>query len=390
MKETDRKIEPVVSSGGSGGRSRWRRRLLALALGCVVPFAALEALLLWVNFHHVPVQAPFLVWNAKQDQRLHDDVSLHLLDTDLLWSPRPGAPISPESSERIDDRGLRGFDAVAWNAPGALGMATLGDSSTFGWGVDWEQSWSAQAAKSLGGLLERPVATLGAGVIGYTVVQGRRRYGRDVAPLSPAVTVLAFGAVNEHFASDLSDVERIAALRRRTGLFRQRWESAVQQWRSAQALAYLVEQARGGREQILERWREKLEQDGELQQGFERADYSGPRRVPLELFETELLGLLAEVRAGGSLPVILRMPRRSDATNSRSALGLYDDALERIAVQAGVLFVDASDVVAPAEEGDLFFDPYHPKPEGHRRIGVRVAEALAGALRDSPPAAVSR
>ncbi len=355
---------------------RWKRRWIALALGSVVPFALLELVLQGLNFHHVPLQQPFLVWNAKQDQRLHDDQSLHRLDSDLLWSPRPGALVSPEGDERIDDLGLRGFDAPAWEAPDVLRLATLGDSSTFGWGVDWADTWSARAADHLREARARPVATLGGGVIGYTVAQGRRRFARDVAPRGPAVTVLAFGAVNEHFASDLSDVERIDALRERLGWRRRAWKSLVEHSRTAQGLAYLAERARGGREQILGELREELEAEARLQQGFEHAEYSGPRRVPLAAFEAEYLALLDEVRRAGSLPVILRMPRRAHVTAERTALTLYDEALVRIAAETGTLFVDAADVIAEEEEAELFFDAFHPKPEGHRRIGERVALAL--------------
>ena len=38
---------------------------------------------------------------------------------------------------------------------------------------------------------------LAAGVIGFTCVQGLRRFDAVVAPLEPDVVVLAFGAVNE-------------------------------------------------------------------------------------------------------------------------------------------------------------------------------------------------
>ncbi len=351
-----------------------------------MPVGLLELALQGLNFHHVPLQQPFLVWNAKQDQRLHDDQSLHRLDADLLWSPRPGALVSPEGSERIDEFGLRGFDAEAWNsgvgdseardAPGAVRMATLGDSSTFGWGVAWKESWSARAADDLREAQGRPVATLGGGVIGYTVAQGRRRFARDVAPRGPSVTVLAFGAVNEHFASDLSDVERIDALRERLSWRRQAWKTLVEHSRTAQGLAFLAEQARGGREQILSELRAELEAEAQLQQGFERADYSGPRRVPLSAFEAEYRALVEDVRRAGSLPVILRMPRRAHVTAERTALSLYDEALVRIAAETGTLFVDASDVIAEEEEAELFFDAFHPKPEGHRRIGERVAQAL--------------
>lgn len=355
---------------------------MAMTIGLVVPAVALEAGLRAAEFHHIPLQKPFLVWNAKQDQKLHDDQSLHHMDLDLLWAPRPGVQVSPQHDELIGESGLRGFDLDAWESTGALRLASLGDSSTFGWGVVWEDTWTAQAAGSLASDLDSPnqIATLGGGVIGHTVVQGRQRYLRDVSERRPDVVVMAYGAVNDHFASDIPDPERIAALRRREGWRNRTWKLAVQTFRVVQGMDLLVEELRGGRQKLWNQLRDEVVADLESQVGFEHAEYTGMRRVPLELFEAEYLALIESVRADGGLPVLLRMPRRSDATAERSALGLYDRAIERIAAEADVLLVDASDVIAVDEEQELFFDPYHPKPEGHRRIGERVAQAIAPLL----------
>lgn len=71
--------------------------------------------------------------------------------------------------------------------PDTLKVVFLGDSITFGYGVEDEQALPAQVQKELSG-----VQVLNAAVPGYNIVQQRATYEEKIAPLAPDIFVLVF------------------------------------------------------------------------------------------------------------------------------------------------------------------------------------------------------
>jgi lysophospholipase L1-like esterase len=87
-------------------------------------------------------------------------------DDRLGWRYRPGARARHRSDEfdvsiRINSRGFRGPEVPLERTPGRGRVLALGDSFTFGWGVEEEQAWPAQLARIL------DVEVVNLGVSGY-------------------------------------------------------------------------------------------------------------------------------------------------------------------------------------------------------------------------------
>jgi hypothetical protein len=150
---------------------RWRRPLLAASL----PFATAGLLELGLRvggFQHWPLDAPITVWDGTRDQELALEIGLHTFDVDQLWRPRPLAPIAWGTDERVTQLGYRGRDPDPHATPR---IAAFGDSSTFGFGVAFADTWCARVELAL--RADRPRAqVLDAGVIGSTIVQGLARH----------------------------------------------------------------------------------------------------------------------------------------------------------------------------------------------------------------------
>lgn len=67
--------------------------------------------------------------------------------------------------------GLRGPEVVLPKPPGRYRVLALGDSFTFGWGVELEDAWHSRAARELEAPDERSVEVVAAGVPGWSPLQ---------------------------------------------------------------------------------------------------------------------------------------------------------------------------------------------------------------------------
>lgn len=100
-----------------------------------------------------------------------------LLDPRLLWVFRPGATgtwESPEFSERtsINSLGMRDHE-IGPKRPGEIRVLAIGDSFTYGHGVQLEESWPKilETMLGTGAPPHRPVSVLNAGQPGYGIDQ---------------------------------------------------------------------------------------------------------------------------------------------------------------------------------------------------------------------------
>jgi lysophospholipase L1-like esterase len=110
----------------------------------------------------------------------------------------------------INDDGFRGDRIPRERTPGAWRVAFVGDSSTFGWDVEADQTFAARAGAllSTGG---RRVEVLSAGVPGYSTHQGLSYLERFVLPYRPDAIVLSFSRNDEMdvtFGKAYGDVPR--------------------------------------------------------------------------------------------------------------------------------------------------------------------------------------
>ncbi len=136
---------------------------------------------------------------------------LHVLDVEM-WRyaravKRPAAPPEVEDHRpgaearlmgvhvRTDARGFRRADpeTEARRRPGERLVAALGDSLTFGWGVDPGDTWPSQLERLLRARCPgRPATVVNAGIGNSNTAMQRARYERRVRPLEPDWVVVGW------------------------------------------------------------------------------------------------------------------------------------------------------------------------------------------------------
>jgi lysophospholipase L1-like esterase len=366
---------------------RFLRRALLVVLAPLCVIGALELLVVLWGFEYPPEISPILLPlpEGKVDGKL-----LHRRDVHELWCPIPGATV-PWGRDAIDAAGFRGPELPPAKEPGVVRIAALGDSSTFGHSVEWDQTWCAL----LPGLLAEQgvrAESINAGVIGSTVRQGLERWRRRVQPLHPDVVVAAYGAVNEHVpAIVLPDARLIEK-----GLFEQSpWVVEVQRLRRDLRLlhffAYCADSLRGGREQLRAAAHQRELWKSHHADEAGRIDWPGDRRVSVADFGADLRELARLVEADGGRLVLLAMPRRPSVYRTAPVVEKYTEETFTAGRAAGVPVVDGKAAFAQAiADGatypDLFADNYHPTPFGHEKLArVLVPEVLRAAGRAPAP-----
>lgn len=204
-------------------RKRWRRRFFALAFGCLLPLFLVECTVqvLWSKLVQ-PSETPLLRgtqtslgralieetlrgpgdyirgWGDDHPIYVADDQrSLRLkknLETSKELRAVPGGLVFKVTS---DARGLRG--PAAPDPPPGQGLRVLcvGDSMTFGEGVDDENTYPHQLERILAEKLQQPVRVYNAGVISLGQ-QEQKDVVREFAPmLKPDVLLLQFTVAND-------------------------------------------------------------------------------------------------------------------------------------------------------------------------------------------------
>lgn len=245
------------------------------------------------------------------------DPGLYAGDLATVWTLRPDLPPRevpfPERGTRFTVRtshaGYRG------GPPAAGATVCLGDSTTFGWGVEEDEAWPAALAARLG----QP--TVNAGVPGHSTHQGRATLPAALA-LAPRRVVFAY-LVRDADRAAVPDAARAPA-------------PALPSWR-------LVRLVRGLRP-------------------APPAPGGPTYRVPPEAYRANLEAMVAAARAAGAEAVVLAFPMRQPPAAHLAAL----DGL------AGV------PVLRPVLAPDAFFaeDPIHLTPAGHAALAEAVAAAL--------------
>lgn len=246
----------------------------------------------------------------------YPDPGLYEGDVGSVWALRPGlapreVPFPEEGGSFTVRTSAQGFRGGPF--PGG-GLACLGDSTTFGWGVEEEQAWPAVLAKLIG----EPV--LNAGMPGYSTFQGERLLPKVLA-LGPRRVILAY-LVRDAEPAPVPDAARRPA-------------PSLQLYR---ALAHL--RAR-----------------------------SGPHvrgiapRVSAEAFAAAYRRMITAVRAAGAEPFLLVFPMQEPPA-------AWVTAMRSLRGQAPV--------IEPSLPAEGFFpnDRLHLNPAGHADLARAMAEAL--------------
>ncbi len=376
----------------------WRRKLALTLLASLGLAGALEGVLRLAKFTHYPAEIPPILWNSDEDRNLKRGVGMFTEDKAQLWVPRPGVevPYGDAQHERINAAGYRGPQRAVKAAPGVLRIVALGDSSTFGMGVPYPDTWCAQ----LEALLEsqgRRAEVIDAGVIGFTIEQGLERYDALVRGLVPDIVVAGFGAINEHlWAQTMADRPKID-LRKAPRPFHDALIALRYNVRLLHAVGWVIDSARGeDREAMREVWKQKNRERDAFNVSAGQPDWSGVRRVGLERFSRALDELDLRVRTDGARLILISMPREPECETESPVLPLYNKAVEDAALRLHAGLFDARSTVLtslsgpPAREwADLFIDAYHPSRAGHALFAaglVPIVNSLAAERSASSPA----
>jgi lysophospholipase L1-like esterase len=145
-------------------------------------------------------------------------------DPDLLWSNEPNArktqPVNPRPLGRepawtaeINSEGFRGAERSASADRATYLILCIGDSITFGFGVDQNDSWPEQLARRLREHHPGPAfEVINAGVPGWSWLQGLRFLEMRGLDLDPDFVVIGHGTNDQLLAARITDEERLTSL----------------------------------------------------------------------------------------------------------------------------------------------------------------------------------
>ena len=133
------------------------------------------------------------------------------LDPLLGTRPRPGWSGRWHWHQRefkvvIDELGFRTI-GHSWSVPGGARIVFLGDSCTFGWGLDPENTFVA-GVEEIVRRRGRPVQLFNAAYAGDSAVVGSYVLREQVLSLKPDVVVLGYSGNNAFRFATVSDAER--------------------------------------------------------------------------------------------------------------------------------------------------------------------------------------
>ena len=320
----------------------WFARGALLLVSCAVSLAAGEGLLRASGFRYSPVRiGPASGGDHRADHAFRDR---HLVyDPDLIWRPLSGqfSPFNPQ--------GFRGVPLDAVKPAGTVRIIAIGDSNTFGWSVDEGANWPDQLERRLTAM--RPgVRVVNAGVWGYSLYQGRRRF-EEMLVFDPDLVLISFGANDAHQVT----VPDAAYVRNQTRIER---------------LTRLSSQLR-------------LAQLGVATWDRITASGGGPLgpRVPLDDYRRYLREIIATAKRRSVRVVLLTRPfvgAATDAASWKFHAPAYNTATREIAQAEGVQVVDV--YAAFAANPELFDDESHFGVLGHRKAADLLTAALEPVL----------
>lgn len=265
-------------------------------------------------------------------------------DPVLFWSLRPNLEQKALSGRIAASGDVRftlstdggGHRRVPTVAGSRRLVAFLGDSCTFGFGVNDDQTFAALVQQRM-----PEVQAVNLGVPGYTAYQGRVQLTRVPFSAPPAAVVVTFGFNDEAVWDNRSDLEHAEDLESQ--------RSWVHASRFMSALASLLRPPAAA-----------------------TAAPAGPRRPRLtdEEFTSQIRSIAQWCRARGAKPLLVLWPYRAQLT--RTDMSPKQRALVRVAAAEKLPIVNLVPAFRAGGAEFLFLDIIHASAAGH--------EVVAGAL----------
>jgi lysophospholipase L1-like esterase len=151
---------------------------------------------------------------ARIAQTLYDDFvepgDWYVYSTDLGWEPRPGfSGRIYEENRELDSEGFFSVDTAQIAGASKPAVVTLGDSTTFGYGVDVKETFTELLDDAMPG-----VDVINLSVPGYTSYQGYKVLLKQVDRLAPFAVVVSFGFNDRRYVIAEEGVDSDARLGR--------------------------------------------------------------------------------------------------------------------------------------------------------------------------------
>lgn len=292
---------------------------------------------------------PTLFW------QLRDGLRDHLVEGEVRGTPI-SFRVSTTDRMRSPALGPKG-DVVR--------ILALGDSCTFGLGVEDDETWPAQLQAMLA---ERGVAAevVNAGVPGYTAFQGLRWLEARAEELDPDLLIVSFGFNDRDLWSSRSDLETARSLQV------PRWESVASRSRLYIGMRRLLRP--GPPEPV-------LPEDPAAAKAALRARLARgavPRLSPDEF--ADVLGQIeASGRARGSGVIFATWPFRSQVDQGLRQTVRYQTLQEQVARRLEIPLVHLAPAFIDAG-GALFVDHVHASPAGNRVAARAMLPAVLKAI----------
>ncbi len=298
-------------------------------------------------------------WDRGLFWRLHENLDLEARN---YLAPQEWGE-SPPFTIQTNSRGLR-----MEGEPGERGaprIVCIGNSCTFGWGVERDGTYSAHLKKLLDGKLGmKEVEVWNAGVPGYTSHQGVRFLHENLADWKPDILVISFGFNDSRMAAvDDADLQG-------------RRDSPIGRIGSYASRLHLY------------RFLESLLRRRKLPDSNERV---GPR-VSVDQYEENLTAMIGLARDLDIEPVLLAlvMPEPYRQAIGRVAANhdvplvtpipsvlTVGEALVRGEIPPGYEEIDLPANLAGGDpRGVVFADPIHPNSLGNYMIAMEITHGL--------------
>ncbi len=318
--------------------------------------------------------------------------ALFRIDPDLFWSLRPSLDVQSQGARiRTNSLGLRAR-AIGKKSPGETRILSLGESSTFGVGVDARDTYGAVLERELNRDTDPRKFTrvINAGVSVYSSFQSLKYLELRGHRLEPD-WILFYHELNDYLPSSLRSGSTEIGISRTDKELYDSNKNRLRRLLRRYAATYRFLELRLARFRI-----ERFQAEGaEIppdaiglpdfamlprvvapgQDGFELAgldEKTLPRRVSREERRWVLAQLLAFARARG-IGLTLIHPSYRDSAPHRCVLTEFAES-------EGLAPLDAHPILHPPDHpADAFYlDVWHPNAAGHQRLGMALAKFLQG------------
>jgi len=304
------------------------------------------------------VLTSLLCWSSTTGPREYTPSQLSMMTSAELGGPRVPErllwarhPLTRRFNGYVRNQTFR--NSPVRRERGDVRIVSVGSSSTFGYGVPKERTWSAQLALRLGSR-GRDIEVLNAGTPGSTSVRLVSAVREVIMPLAPDIVIVSLG-FNDHSITAMDD--DVAHFRAMTTTGLSWWQvllARVKQWRHHRALArYSRAIIRG----------EAVDKDDVKQFSDE----------PVARFGDALQQIADATAAEGATLVLVQEPCRNGEDNL--LLQPYRRAMAVVAARNNVLLIEPQAKLDEAE-GAVFLDAVHPTALGHWLIAEVLAKEL--------------